>query len=249
MEKVSVGKETFKVYSFLMDPKGRLTLTGIAGFLQESAGNHAHRMGFGYQQMVKSGLIWVLTRLKILIHNYPSWSDELNIETWVVNREKYFSRRDFEIKSPSGKLLISAVSGWMLIDLKEKKPHLVDNFELNVDMFPHRLAIPQELDKIPELTKPEETAFYKVIYGDIDIVNHVNNTQYMRIILDSVPFDFRKKHILKTFEINYLSEAFINEELKITTGFYQNQLTKIHEIRRKSDDRIICRAISGWEND
>ncbi len=249
MEKVSVGIENYKVRSYQMDMKGRLTLTGIAGYLQESAGNHAHDMGFGFVQMSKSGLIWVLTRLKILVHQYPHWTDEIKAETWVVNCEKFFSRRDFEFKTSSGEVLISAISGWMLVDIKAKRPQLVDSFSMNIDFFPERLAINEDINKIQELKNPDSEQLYKVIYSDLDVVNHVNNTQYLRIILDTQPFELRSNYHIKSFEINYIAEALMNDELKVLTQKLDSEFQFIHEIRRISDQKIICRAIIQWEKD
>jgi len=249
MERNSIGAENYKVRSYQMDIKGRLTLTAIAGYLQESAGNHAHNMGFGYVQMAQSGLIWVLTRLKIVVHQYPLWGDDLSVETWVVNREKFFSRRDFEIKSKSGQILISAISGWMLLDMKVKRPHLVDSFPMNIDFFPSRLAIDEEISKIQEMESPDEEQSYKVIYSDLDIVNHVNNTQYLRIILDAQSFELRSQFHVKSFEINYKAEAKINDELKISTQCLNQEHQYLHEIKRTSDQKIICRAKILWERD
>ncbi len=249
MEKNSVGAENYKVRSYQMDLKGRLTLTSIAGYLQESAGNHAHEMGFGYAQMSKSGMIWVLTRLKIIVHQYPHWRDDLRAETWVVNREKFFSRRDFEIRSKSGEILISAISGWMLLDMKAKRPQLVDSFPMSIDFFPSRLAIDEEINKIKELDSLIEEQSYKVIYSDLDIVNHVNNTQYLRIILDAQPFELRSKYHVKSFEINYIAEALMNDELKILTQSLNEEHQYLHEIKRTSDQKIICRAKICWEKD
>jgi medium-chain acyl-[acyl-carrier-protein] hydrolase len=249
MEKQSTGTEIFKVRSYQMDMKGRASLTAIAGYLQESAGNHAHQMGFGFEQMSKSGFIWALTRLKIKVHDYPHWSEGLLAETWVVNREKFFSRRDFEIRSSTNKLLVSAVSGWMLLDMKNKRPQLVDNFPMDIEFFPNRLALPEDTIKIDELAKADYQSQYKVIYSDIDIVSHVNNVQYLRIILDAQSYDLRSKNHVKSFEINYIAEALINDELII---FNQNLSTEnyfLHEIQRISDKKVICRAISCWEKD
>ncbi len=112
MEKSDIGIEQFKVRSYQMDTKARLSLTSIAGYLQESAGNHAAANGFGYQDMLKSGVLWVLTRMKINVQKFPLWSDELVLSTWVVSREKFFSRRDFEIRSKQGELRIARLLGY-----------------------------------------------------------------------------------------------------------------------------------------
>jgi acyl-ACP thioesterase len=199
--------------------------------------------------MSKAGLIWVLTRLKIGVHNYPYWSDDLLAETWVVNREKYFSRRDFEIKSAEDKILVSAASGWMLLDIKTKKPQLVDNFPMEINFFPERLAIPEDIIKIQELTEIYTQSAYKVIYSDIDVVNHVNNVQYLRIILDAQSNELRKHNHVKSFEINYISEALIDDDLLILNQKLNDNNHYLHEIRRISDQKTICRAISLWEKD
>ena len=159
MKQSDINTEHFKVRSYQMDTKARLNLTSIAGYLQEAAGNHATANGFGYHEMLKSGMLWVLTRMKILVHKFPGWGDDLELDTWVVDREKFFSRRDFEIKSKQGEILISAISGWMLIDFKQKRPQIVDAFPMNIKMFPDKLAINENLEKLegPNFVNSEST--------------------------------------------------------------------------------------------
>jgi len=249
MEKSDIGTEHFKVRSYQMDTKARLNLTGIAGYLQESAGNHAALNGFGYQQMLKSGMLWVLTRMKIQVDKFPVWGDELELNTWVVSREKFFSRRDFEIKSKSGETLISAISGWMLVDFRQKRPQIVDSFPMDIKMFPDKLAINEQLDKLDAPGFINSEKHYKVKFSDLDVVQHVNNTQYQRIILDTFSPGFRDEFHIKTFEINYLAEALIDDDLKISTGRSYQQYEYKHEIRRNKDDKLICRAVSCWKKD
>ena len=249
MDKSDIGVELYKVRSYQMDTKGRLSLTGIAGYLQESAGNHAAVNGFGYQQMLNSGLLWVLTRMKIHVHRFPIWGDELELRTWVISREKFFSRRDFEIKSKNGELLISAISGWMLIDFKKKRPQIVDSFPMNIKMFPEKLAIKEELAKLEGLGFVNSEKHYQVKFSDLDVVQHVNNTQYQRIILDTFSTGFRNEFHVKSFEINYLAEALMDDDLIIFTGRSNKQYEYKHEIKRNKDDKLICRAISFWEKD
>jgi medium-chain acyl-[acyl-carrier-protein] hydrolase len=249
MKQSDIYTEYFKVRSYQMDTTARLNLTSIAGYLQEVAGNHASANGFGYQDMLKSGMLWVLTRMKIVVHKFPVWGDELTLDTWVVNREKFFSRRDFEIKSKQGDVLISAISGWMLVDIKKKRPQIVDAFPMNIQMFPDKLAIDEDLEKLDGPGFVNSEKHYQVKYSDLDVVQHVNNTQYQRFILDTFSIGFRSEFRLKSFEINYLAEALMDDDLKILTGRSQNQYEYKHEIRRTNDDKTICRAVSAWAND
>jgi medium-chain acyl-[acyl-carrier-protein] hydrolase len=249
MEKSSVWIEPFKVRSYHMDMKARATIMSIVGYLQEAAGNHADSMNFGFKDMKKSGLVWLLTRVKILVHQYPKWGEEIEVTSWVVNAEKFFSRRDFEIRDKSGKLMVSAISGWMLVNAKEKRPHLVEHVRDRFFLMPDKMAIQDEIQKIDTLNKMDSTSTYTVKYSDIDIVGHVNNIQYYSIILDSLAFDFRKENHIKSFEINYLTEALPGDNLEVLTEQLSENKEYKHEIKRIADQKAICRAIINWEKD
>ncbi|MEN8121725.1 MAG: acyl-ACP thioesterase domain-containing protein [Bacteroidota bacterium] len=244
----SIGTEQFKIASYQMDIKGNATLTSLSGFFQEIAGNHANANGFGYKQMIDNGHIWVLTRLKMEIHKFPVWAEEINVSTWVVNREKFFSRRDFQIHSQNNELLVSASSGWMLLDLKTKRPKLVDSIEMDIPMHPEKLAINGEFSKIETVSLIDAKNDYLVRYSDLDIANHLNNVIYTRILLDSYSYDWRKSKVPKSFEINYLVEAVYADELEIINSkpIGENSII-IQEMKRKSDDKIICKARVEWD--
>ena len=243
----SIGTEQFKIASYQMNEKGEATLTSLAGFFQEIAGNHANANGFGFKQMIKNGHIWVLTRLRIEIQKSPVWGEEINVSTWVVNREKFFSRRDFQIYSKNNELMVSASSGWMLLDLATKRPKLVDSIEMDIPMHPSKLAINGEFSKIETVNSIETKTDYLVRYSDLDLYNHLNNVMYTRILLDSYSYKWRKSKVPKSFEINYLAEAVYADDLEILNSKPNDENNRVvQEIKRKSDDKIICRARIEW---
>ncbi len=249
MEKINIWKEPFRVRSYYMDMKARATITSIAGFLQEVSGNHADYMGFGYRQMQESGLLWLLTRVKIVVHQYPHWADELEVTTWVVDAAKYFSRRDFEIHDKTGKLLVSAISGWMLVNAREKRPQLVESLSRNIDLLKDKMALNEDIQKIEALTSADTSSYYTVKYSDIDIVNHVNNIEYYNIILDSIPASFRKEFYIESFEINYIAEALLGDELEIVSQQITGNQDFIYEVRRNTDKKVLCRSLIKWKKD
>lgn len=243
----SIGVEQFKIASYQMDEKGNASLTALAGIFQEIAGNHAHANGFGFKQMIKNGHIWVLTRFKMEIYKFPLWGEKINVSTWIVNREKFFSRRDFQIHNENNELSVSASSGWMLLNMKTKRPKLVDALEMDIPMQPDKLAINAGLTKINALDFSETKADYTVRYSDLDVNRHVNNVKYMRMFLDGYSYDWRRSKSPKSFEINYLAEAAIDDELEIVTGkAIGKHNTVVQEIIRKKDNKIICRAKVEW---
>ncbi len=238
---------TFKITANNVDTEYELNLHSIAEFLQEASINHADKAGFGYEDMQKMGLFWILTRVKIVIHKLPKWRDTINVETWVVNRERFFTRRDFEITNKTGEVLISATSGWMLIDTENKRPQHVEICPVNMEMYPERLSVKQTLDKIEEISELSYSHAYTVKYSDLDFINHLNNTKYYNIILDTYYIKFRKEHVLKSFEINYLAEGLYHDKLYVHTEIISEGNEYKHQIYREKDKKIICRAVAQWE--
>jgi medium-chain acyl-[acyl-carrier-protein] hydrolase len=54
-----------------------------------------------------------------------------------------------------------------------------------------------------------------VVYSDLDLNRHVYSIRYIQWILDSIPLeDFAAKKI-RQLDINYLSEAFYDDEIKV----------------------------------
>ncbi len=44
--------------------------------------------------------------------------------------------------------------------------------------------------------------------SDLDMNNHVNNTRYVKWILDSIPIEYHNTMKVNEFEINFLNETF-----------------------------------------
>ena len=53
----------------------------------------------------------------------------------------------------------------------------------------------------------------QVSYGDLDMHNHVNNLKYVEWMINWLPLEFLRTHILKEIEVNYMSEASYRDEI------------------------------------
>ena len=56
---------------------------------------------------------------------------------------------------------------------------------------------------------------HKVVYSDIDIYDHVNNTSYIQFCVDAVTGPKNNIDQIKSFEIKFIQESKLGEELKI----------------------------------
>jgi len=243
-----IWEENFQVHSFQMDPKGKAHLTTICNFLQEGASRHAEKAGFGYEDMMNRNQVWVLALLKVEIDAYPDWKDHLKLLTWPRGKQGIFYIRDFIIKNIKEKPVIKATSSWAAINIKTRRPEVVDGIEKRLISFKEKVANDEKLDKLPELLNPDLMRKRQIEYTDIDLVYHVNNVKYIELIMNSFPLKTHLHEKVRTLEINYLGEVKYGEQVLIFTD--QNLETEnscLVNIVRESDNKEVCRARLDWE--
>ena len=242
----NVWEEDFRVFTFHMDPKGKAHFTSICNFLQEGASMHAESAGFGFEDMMRRSQVWVLTRLKVIVKAFPVWKDQLSLKTWSRGKNGIFYVRDFTIENDQNEILVNATSSWAAINIKTRKPELVDGLEDGLHSLKDKKAINENLGKIPNPTNPKLLRKRTVEYTDIDIVYHVNNVKYIELIVNSFSKEIHMSKNLKEIEINYLGEATYGEEI----GIYSEQTgedTYLVGVVREKDNKDVCRAKLVWK--
>ena len=241
-----IWEEDFKVLTFHMDPLGRAHLSSICNFLQEGASLHAETAGFGFEEMLKRNQVWVLARMKVIIDRYPAWKEQLKLKTWSRGKDGIFYIRDFIIEDEQKKIIVKATSSWAAINMKTRRPELVEGLEKGLFSLKDQQAIGHKLDKITELNDTHLLRKRKIEYTDIDLVYHVNNVKYIELIINSFS---KKEHLnrkINAIEINYLGEAKYGEEVLIFSEAEHDRSQRINIIR-ESDNKEICRAKLDWQ--
>lgn len=193
---------------------GRLKISELFNFMQESAAMHAKKLGVGMEEMLRKDITFVLVRVKIDINKMPSMGQKINIDTFPVGMNRRFFIRDFVISS-KGVELAKARTCWLVIDLKTRRPVRKDNPVL-------KMAPALDGEKPPEVPqKPipngNEIKFneIKIGYSLLDILSHVNNTRYIEWVEDYMGVDFFKCNKSYSITINFSSELKEGDRIKI----------------------------------
>jgi medium-chain acyl-[acyl-carrier-protein] hydrolase len=244
MEQNGIWTENFIIQASDVDTSHYATMTSICNFLQIIAGNHAHARGLGFNDMNAFGNFWVLNRLLVEMEKMPEWRSEITVHTWVSSMKGPFSYRNFDIYKKNDVYLGSASTLWVALDTKTRRP-----VRINTDSFP----ILQE--KRPKCGEPQklaalqsddlESSEHKVVYSDLDVAQHVNNTKYIEWLLDSYG-TLNRKTTPQRLEINYLNETHGEDTVVISSLKLENQDQHLHQMHRKSDGKEVVRAILGW---
>lgn len=240
-------RESFKIRTNEIDTKGFLRPDALTGLLQETAGNHAKKLQFDIADLREKNYTWILHKLHFKMNEYPEWRDTITIETWPSSGNRLFAYRDFRILNQHNKLLGSAVSHWIIYDLMRKRPVRISNsiLELGADIEEHVLPVDSDIVTVSGNDLIMRNSF-EVHYSDLDLNNHLNNTVYVRWILDSLPIKTSESGYCKELIIKFKSEATYGNRI-ISCLAESDNSAYIHKLFSEAGSLCHAEANSVWD--
>lgn len=239
-------EKDFEVNSINININKRLGLFGMLGILQDVGTAHAEHMGIGMDEMVQRNAFWVFTQQKLMMNRWPKWQDKVTVKTWVRKINGLRSFRDYTVHL-GDEMIGKSVSTFMMLDGETRKPIRPDlGEEIEKQISKDELEITPEKVIAPDNLKLANTI--SVRNSDLDMNNHVNNTKYAQWILDSVNIDYHKRFVVSQFDINFISECLLGDEIDIFLSIEETQdkVKSFYQGIRKSDQKIVFVAhISG----
>jgi acyl-ACP thioesterase len=242
-----IWQEKYTVQFGNVDQSGRLAPTAVFEYFQNVAMNHAEDLGCGREVMQKTGQVWILSRLSVVMDERPQLGQSITVRSWPRSWEKLFALRDYDILDETGKPLICGRSGWIILDIEKRRPlrpqTVVDTLPLNdgLNALPsgaRALASRQNLVKVGER---------KAVYSDIDYNGHVNNVRYIQWISDIIDAEQLTSADLLRLDINYMSEIFPGEVTELWTAPLESESEEYQTVvaiegRKQGDGQVNFRA-------
>jgi acyl-ACP thioesterase len=244
---MDVLRETFTVRSYEVDPRRRLTLRALCAYLQEAAGLHAARLGVGMERLEESGLAWVLHRLKLELLDGPRLGDVLQVVTWPSRFDRVLADREFEVLA--GDVRVAAASTrWAVADVRLRRPVRLPDFIQAVPVDERTAPIAIGRDELPAVARPAFSRTFPVRRADLDVVGHVNNTQYVSWLAETVPDEVDGGMRAAGLEVVFRQEArygdVVVSEAEPLDG--EGGATFAHALRREADGAELARAVTRW---
>eukprot|EP00268_Persea_americana_P013781 TRINITY_DN1611_c3_g1_i3.p1 TRINITY_DN1611_c3_g1~~TRINITY_DN1611_c3_g1_i3.p1 ORF type:complete len:278 (+),score=45.28 TRINITY_DN1611_c3_g1_i3:512-1345(+) len=123
-----IFRQHFAIRSYEIGADRTASIETLMNHLQETALNHVRSAGllgdgFGATpEMSRRDLIWVVTRMQVLVDRYPAWGDIVEVETWVGASGKNGMRRDWLVRdSQTGEILTRATSVWVMMNKRTRR--------------------------------------------------------------------------------------------------------------------------------
>lgn len=184
-------------------------------YFQEISDCHCTAVGNDYQVLKDQGLAFICAKTSLNFLRTPKWREIVTCQTWHREMKGTQWIRDCVMKSQDGEVLVESTTGWVLMNLTERKvcrPNKVPG--LTVLTAPE-LAL--QNDRLGKMKLPEEMpllATRDVCYSDIDYFGHLNNCVYADIICNSLPVPM-EGHEVKKLDISFVLEASLGDKLTI----------------------------------
>lgn len=211
---------------------------------QEVAGNHADHLGAGYTALSQDKLFWALSRISVQVEQLPVWGDEILIETWPCSLVGPFFRRDFLFFNQKNEVICRGVSGWLLLSAETMRPQRSDRLSIDLPFNEGKFALESFPDRLNG-TAATRVFGKKILYNEIDVNNHVNNTRYLDWVMDCFDHEFYLRNNLKSFSLEFLGEMHWGDEVELFSG-QEGNAWHIQAVNQQTG-KIAFKADLGWK--
>lgn len=233
-------EEKYIVKDTDLDFKYCVPITHIMRMLQDTAFNHANRVGLDHQSMIEhSNAFWVITKMKLRVLKDLHQFDKIKLKTWMQTPSGVRTERDLKI-SRDKETVVEACAEWCCLDWETRKLRKMSSIK-----FP-KIKM-QEKEK-PNLTYTntraqlsEKDLCYtrKILSTDIDVNFHTNNLRYNFFALDAFSVEELKNMNIKEYEIHFVNESKEGDELKI----YKKKLDAGFLVEGQTNGKTVFRSI------
>ncbi|CAL5400341.1 unnamed protein product [Camellia sinensis] len=263
-----VFSQNFSIRSYEVGADRTASIETLMNHLQETALNHvkgAGLLGDGFgatPEMCKKNLIWVVTKMHVVVDRYPTWGDVVQVNSWVAASGKNGMRRDWIVHDcKTGDILTRASSVWVMMNKETRRLSKIPD-EVRVEIGPYFVDSPPVLDedsrKLPKLN--ESTADYirtglTPKRSDLDVNLHVNNVKYVGWIVESAPPPILESHELSSLTLEYRRECGRDSVLQSLTkvsggggggGSVDSGYVECEHMLRLEDGPEILKARTEW---
>lgn len=217
------------------DIHGNLLPVVVLDLFQKAAGNHAERLGVGFEAMLAKNMLWVVTQIKYLVMAALQPGQTVVVTTWPLPPTRLGFDREYLICSETGEVLIKGTSKWMQIDAANRQlvpgTNVYPLSEYRTDKnFEERIRRFRDFEATSEVHRivPDEST--------IDSNNHVNNAEYAGFAYRALK-DFGG--VIDSFQIDFLHEVMLGQPLDVSFAVSDRQ-TLVKGVGEDGERKFAC---------
>jgi len=241
---IHIEEDQIKGYD--VDLFQRATIPAMLLKMHEAAMQHVLKLGVSAKELVGENLGWVLVQQYFEFFEQPKLGEKITIQTNPTGLERVFTFRDFKMMNTQKEVIAQASSSWLLMDIESRK--------MLMKYPPEILKMLEETNAFKQLPRPPSLRLkfekidyqkeYQVGFHDLDFNAHLSNFFYFRWMLDTLPNEFLKNNQLKSLNMRFKEECYLNDQLKVQV---QKVEDKIFYHRITKEEKILVEGKTIWK--
>lgn len=237
-------RKEFPVRYYELDSHGNVSPVTLLNYLQVTAGLHAAQLGVALSDLRRMGLTWVLSRVHLVIAQYPRAAETVAVKSWPATRQGLFSCREFELTGAGELVFGRATTSWAALNIISRRPVKLEEHLPAYPLLPRR-AVDDDFATLPPFPETSTAEYsFRVLRGNLDTNHHVNNAIYAGWALETVP-DEIAAGTLTELEISFRAEVLYGEAVLSRCAVTEPGLC-LHQIVNKKDGRELARLRTRW---
>lgn len=214
MKYIMMEKEfSFRYSEF--DIYDKILPSAVLTAFQDIAGEHAEKLGIGYEPCLRRDMIWILVRSRYIILQQPKVDETYILRTWPEPKGTLDFNRDYIIEDKDGNTIIKGMSKWAITNFKTRRLVRCRDIDFGPDEFSSDKVFEEDLYNFaPENIENLEPVISHIVrFSDLDHNHHMNNTKYATIALDAI--NLKEDEMITDFQINHLLECKKDEVIEV----------------------------------
>ncbi|MDF2541230.1 MAG: acyl-ACP thioesterase [Herbinix sp.] len=185
-----------------VNPEGVMKPSSIINYFQDCSTFQSEDLGRGLSYLNSINRVWLMNGWQVEVNRFPNLGETIKVGTWAYDFKGFYGYRNFIMKDENDVVLTVANSIWVHMDTKTGRPVRVPEGGGGYDLEPpyemeygaRKIDIPEQLsDYLP----------FPVLKSNIDVYNHVNNGQYIKMAEEFLPEQFQ----VTKFRVEYRLSA------------------------------------------
>lgn len=204
---------SYKVLASDVDRFQRLRMSRLFALLQELSIAHTEELGFPRETTLDRGFLWVISRIHIRLVRPILYDEHVQLESWPEPMLHMIYPRGYRLLTHSGEFLGEAAALWTLIDAKKRTIALPEQTQVQIPGWDRegQLSLPQGLSACMK----GEPISHPVLYSELDLNGHVNNTRYFDWIDDLFSVAEHESVLYTEMQMNFMHEVTAGETVSL----------------------------------
>lgn len=230
--------EKYEVLAHDSEPRGTIRCGAVLKYMQETANHQLRDEKPSYYELLDKGFAFILSRIDIKFLKPLNRYEHFESSSWHCPSKGVTFQRCYEL-TRNGEVCVQANSAWALVGTNDGTIVKVGDVETDKYTTDEPTEPLNKLRfRIPKDTELKLVGTKKIMYSEIDVNTHMNNTHYPDMLCDFLPNPWEL--FVTEMGISFLSEAPLDCELEI----WRSDLTEdgYYYFRTKNGDKVNIEA-------